>query len=223
MPMERRAADRLPPLLLVISVYFVAWMDLYLPQPPMEIFSPAWFAFLAAKNLLRIGFLVFVMGRGEGLKTFELDVSGLFPTSKDIANAVLVAASAGAIAVAAAVVALSFGISNPLIQPFAQASRGPITILFMLLSSLGVGYSEELFFRFFAPCTLEKAGFAPIAAILASSVLFGMSHGSQGMFGMVGTAFLGLVFSYFRTQRKGIHALALGHAVYDFVILLAVI
>jgi membrane protease YdiL (CAAX protease family) len=219
--MERRSADRLPPLFLVISVYFIAWMDLYLPQPPLEIFSPTWFAFLAAKNLLRIVFLLAIMGKGEGFKVYELGISGFLPTSKDIANAVLVAASAGVIAVAAAVAAFSFGISNPLIQPFAQASRVPIAILFMLLSSLGVGYSEELFFRFFAPANLEKAGFTPVAAILASSALFGISHSSQGLIGMIGTGFLGLVFSYFRTQRKGIHALALGHAVYDFIILLA--
>lgn len=221
--MERRPADRLPPLLLVVSVYFIAWIDLYLPSLPLEPFTTTWFALLVAKNLLRIAFIAYIMGRGQGFRTFDLGVSGLFPKGKDFANAILVAASAVGIAIVAAVLALSFGISNPLIQPFAQGTRGPVAIAFILLSSLGVGYSEELFFRFFAPTTLEQAGFAPNAAVLASAALFGISHGSQGLFGMIGTGFLALVFSFFRIKGKGIHALALGHALYDFVVLLTVI
>jgi len=220
--MERRPSARLAPLLLAVSVYFAVWIDLYLPPTSLEAFSSAWFILLAAKSFLRVAFLLYVMGRGAGFKAFDLGNAGLLPNSKDIANAILVAASASTFAVAAAIAALSFGISNPLIQPFAQASRSPLTIIFMLLSSLGVGYSEELYFRFFAPAALEQAGFAPIAAVLASAVLFGISHGSQGLFGMIGTGLLALVFSFFRMKGKGIHALALGHALYDFVVLLAV-
>jgi len=221
--MERRPAERLTPLLLVLSVYCVLWADLFLPRTSLEAFSTAWFALLAAKSFLRLAFLLYAMGRGAGFTAFGLGQARFFPASKDIANAILVAASAGLVAVAAAIAALSFGISNPLVQPFAQASLKPLTIVFVFLSSLGVGYSEELYFRFFAPAELEEAGFAPIAAVLASAALFGVSHGSQGLFGMIGTGFLALIFSFFRMRGKGIHALALGHALYDFIVLLAVV
>ena len=221
--MERRLAERLTPLLLALSVYFVLWADLYLPRTSLEPFSTAWFALLAAKSFLRVAFLLYAMGRGAGFGAFGLGLARPFPSSKDIANAILVAASAGVVAIAAAIAALSFGISNPLIQPFARISPTPLTIVLMFLSSLGVGYSEELYFRFFAPAELDRAGFAPVAAILASATLFGVSHGSQGLFGMIGTGFLALIFSFFRMRGKGIHALALGHALYDFIVLLAVI
>ena len=221
--MERRPTERLTPLLLALSVYFLLWADLYLPRTSLDPFSTAWFALLAAKGVFRVAFLLYAMGRGAGFGAFGLGLARPFPTSGDMANAILVAASAGVVAVAAALAALFFGVSNPLVQPFAQASRGPLTIVLMFLSSLGVGYSEELYFRFFAPAEFERAGFAPVAAIIASAALFGLSHGSQGLFGMIGTGFLALIFSFFKMRGKGIHALALGHALYDFVVLLVLI
>jgi membrane protease YdiL (CAAX protease family) len=115
------------------------------------------------------------------------------------------------------------GASNPLLYPLAGTRLSIPTILVMASSSLGIGYSEELFFRFFAVTTLEKAEFSSAVAIFLSAVLFSASHGSQGVFGIIGTGLLAILFSFFRARGKGLHALALGHALYDFVVLLAVV
>ncbi|HWR12443.1 MAG TPA: CPBP family intramembrane glutamic endopeptidase [Rectinemataceae bacterium] len=220
--MEQRPIDRLAPILLLIAVYGIVWIDLFLPQPQTELFSTVWYGFSAAKSALRIVFILLAMRLWLGFEEFNFGISGIFPTAKDVANGILVAASAVLVALLFALLALFSGATNPLLSPLAGGGEKPLTLLAMILSSLGIGYSEELFFRFFAVRTLEKACFSASAAILASALIFGVSHGSQGIFGMIGAAMLALIFSFFRTKGKGLHALALGHALYDLVILLAV-
>jgi membrane protease YdiL (CAAX protease family) len=54
----------------------------------------------------------------------------------------------------------------------------------------------------------------------SSAVLFGLSHGAQQLGGMAIAALLGLVFSLFKKNSRSLHAIALGHALYDLCILL---
>jgi len=221
--MERRFADRITPILLLFAVFGIAWIDLFLPQAPVALFSLPWFAVSTAKSLLRVGFIAFVMRQWLGLKTYDLGLSSLIPRAKDFVNGIMIAAAAAFLALAMAALGYLADASNPLLYPFAGVGLSLPAMLAMAASSLGIGYSEELFFRFFAVTTLEKAEFSPNLAILLSATLFGASHGSQGAFGIIGTGLLAILFSFFRAKGKGLHALALGHALYDFLILLAVI
>lgn len=221
--MERNAADRIKPILLLFAVFGVAWMDLFLPRPQAAPFSPSWFALSTVKSIARIGFIAFVMKRWLGWQTFGLGLSAFFPRARDWANGIMIAAAACFLALGMAALGYIAGASNPLLYPLAGYRLSTTAILVMAASSLGIGYSEELFFRFFAVTALEKSEFSPPVAIFISAFLFGASHGSQGLFGMIGAGLLAILFSFFRMKEKGLHALAIGHALYDFVILLAVI
>jgi len=220
--MENRRIDKLKPILLLLAAYGLTWIDLFLPQPQIALFSASWYAFSAAKSVLRFVFIAFLTRAWFGFETTGFTRSSLFPRAKDMANGILIAAAAIAVALIFALLALFSGARNPLLYPFGGSSRQLLSIFLMILSSLGIGYSEELFFRFFAVKAFEKSGFSLTGAILASALLFGVSHGSQGVFGMISAAILALLFSFFMMRGKSLHALALGHALYDFVILLAV-
>lgn len=221
--MEPRNRDRIVPILLLFAVFGLAWIDLFLPRPRVDLFSPLWFGISSAKSLLRIGFIAFVMKQWLGFGAYALGLRGILPRSADFANAIMIAAAAILLALCLAALGAVAGASNPLLYPFLGGARTFPALAMMALSSLGIGYSEELFFRYFAVTTLERSGFSSPAAILASALLFGLSHSSQGIFGMIGTGMLAILFSFFKTKGKGLHALALGHALYDFAILLAVV
>jgi membrane protease YdiL (CAAX protease family) len=209
-------------LLAAIAVYTAAWCDLFLPQPPLALFGAQWFALSATKGALRCGFILFVMTRWRGLGEYKLGTNSVLPRAADLANALLVAASAAAVALALALFALLAGATNPLLMS-ASATLDVKTIAFMALSSLATGYSEELYFRYFAVSALERSGFSPRAAALVSALLFGISHASQGALGIVVAGILALAFSLHAAKGRGIHALALGHAFYDFALLIAIL
>jgi len=220
--MENQRIDRLKPILLLLAAYGLAWIDLFLPQPQIALFSSSWYVFSAAKSVLRFIFIAILTKAWFGSGASGLSFPCLFPQAKDAANGILIAAAAIAVALLFAFLSLFSGARNPLLYPFGGSSRQPLSIFLMMLSSLGIGYSEELFFRFFAVKAFEKSGFSSSGAVLASALLFGASHGSQGVFGMISAAILALLFSFFMMRGKSLHALALGHALYDFAILLAV-
>jgi hypothetical protein len=215
---------KLPPqekskaLFLLFASYILVWADLFLPQPPIAAFSVLWFAFAAAKNCARI-VIVFFMMKKIGMIRAALSL----PTKKDIVNGLTVATAAGLLALGIAGLAYILGAANPLLANLPMPAASPSLYLAMALSSLAIGYAEELFFRIFAPRLLEKAGLPVLSAHLLSALIFGLSHGSQGFFGMIVSTLLALLFSYFRLRGKNLHALALGHALYDFAILAALV
>lgn len=206
------------PLLAALAVYAIAWCDLFLPQPPLALFGANWFGLSAAKGILRCAFILFIMARWHGLKDFGLGTKSPLPRPIDLANALLVASSAAAVALTLALVASLAGARNPLFMSVA-ASRGWREMIAMTASSIVTGYSEELYFRYFAITALRRAGFGPWGAALVSALLFGVSHASQGILGIVVAGLLALVFSFHAEKGRGIHALALGHALYDFALL----
>lgn len=240
--MKRFATDRMLSLLIPAAAYGIIWIDLFLPQPLIALFSSPWFAFSAAKSLLRILFTAFLLRSWLGVKVGALmpgkghvpdtsigaagqgsGLKNLLPHAKDLAEGLLIAAAAGSFALGLAAFSLLSKTRNSLFFPPRGEPILPLTLFLMALVSLGVGYSEELFFRFFMPKALEKALFPASAAVLASALLFGLSHASQGLLGIAGATLLALLFSFFAKKGKSLHALALGHALYDFVILLALI
>jgi len=225
--MERSPREKILPLLIFVAVFGIAWIDLFLPQPRLSLFSEAWYALSTAKSAVRFAFIAFVMHRWLGFEAFGLKkprpgILGCLPSAVDVANGILVAAAAVVFALGLALFSLISKAENPLLSPLQASGRTGLLLFLMAVSSLGIGYSEELFFRFFAVTSLERAGISPALAALGSAIVFGVSHGSQGFLGMTAAAMLALLFSFFRARGKGLHALALGHALYDFVILLAV-
>lgn len=222
--MEQHSVQRAKSILWLAASYFVVWLDLFIPVLAFSPFSTAWFAASIAKNILRIAFIALIMKEWRGFPAYTLGVSGFLPKAKDVAGSLPVAASAAAVALCIALISVFANVSasNPLFQFLQETPLTAGRLFLVFAASLGVGYSEELFFRFFAVTSLESAGFPQKWAAVAGAVLFGASHSAQGLPGMLEAALLGLIFSLFRLRGKNLHTLALGHALYDFIALVAV-
>jgi membrane protease YdiL (CAAX protease family) len=90
------------------------------------------------------------------------------------------------------------------------------TIFFTLLA-LTAGICEEFIFRGFLIAALFSAGLSGWAAVIVSSVMFGVAHLYQGKGGSVGTGILGVLFASIRIAYGSIFPVVLWHAVLDVV------
>ncbi len=204
----------------MFALFCVAWADMFFPTKGAA-FSTTWFAVSTFKNVFRVCLVLFVMHRWGGIKIFLPGTKSFLPKIPDILSGLVVASGAGMVALVLAGVSLLAGVRNPLDFSAVGHAPGFWQIFWMGAASLGIGYAEELFFRYFAPNALVRAGFPPTAAMLSAILFFGLSHGSQGAIGMIQATLLASVFFVFRSKAYSLHALALGHALYDFVLLAA--
>lgn len=203
--------------LLLVSL----WMDAFLPSSggggAMPAASPlelGWLLGAALKNAARAAIVLFAMRATGGFAAYGFTEGCLVPEKGNAKGAFLVAASLLAASAAMALIFRPQGSANP--------GSGTVTAAFLgaaALSALAAGYAEELFFRCFAQSALIRAGIAGSGAVLIMALTFGLAHGSQGMAGMVTAALLGGMLGAFRLSGRGPHALALGHAIYDFAVL----
>jgi hypothetical protein len=198
-------------------LYVILWIDLFLPplSPRFmpEALSGSWFLWSAAKNALR--FLVMLLLLADGLRRPGL------PRTRDIPQALLAAACIGGCSM---LMTAAAGFAKGNAFPF-PSSAGPGMDAALLASAgmaaIATGYAEESFFRFLAVDRLEAAGFSLAQAILITALLFGISHASQGLFGMIASGMIGVLLSFLRTKGMSLHALALGHGIYNFAIFAA--
>ena len=211
---------RAAPLLILVVVYALLWLDLFLPRPPGEVFTATWFGVLALRGIFRTAALVWI---GSRLLGAEMELPGrLLPQPKDILDGLGIGACLSALAVAGALFALAAKVQNPLLARYPQAAApGAAVLALMAAACLATGYSEELFFRFFAVGALARAGFPRSAAFLISGLIFAFAHLGQGVLGVVMAGFYAIVLSFFRIRGLKLHPLAIGHAIYDFAIFLA--
>jgi len=90
------------------------------------------------------------------------------------------------------------------------------TLLFIMLA-LTAGVCEEFIFRGFAIAALFGAGLSSWAAVIVSSLMFGVAHLYQGKGGSVGTGILGVLFASVRIAYHSIFPVIIWHAVLDVV------
>jgi uncharacterized protein len=223
-PNPRGKTDK--PLLEAALLFAALWLGSYLPSGPasFSLGEPLYHLGLLVTSLARALFLLYFLAAAEGLPFF-----GIGPLKpRDLPWALLAAAGAALIAlVPSALAALlsSLGaaapqLSNPLLDSVARPSASPLLVApLVLLSSLAVGYSEELFFRVYLISRLEDGGLPVFWACATASLLFGGAHGAQGILGIVlGTA-LGAWFAWLWSRRRNLHEIALGHALYDAAVM----
>ncbi|TXT50898.1 MAG: caax amino protease family [Spirochaetes bacterium] len=204
------------------AAYVTCWIDIFLPPGAWGQSLYAWLSFAAFKNVLRILGLGFIMASWRGFSHYGLEKPALPSWPGDFVGGVAVGLWLAAGAGLGAGIALLGGLDNPLLPALEGLELKPLSMLTMLAASLATGYAEEMFFRFFAPALLEDGGIPAPTAGVAAAALFGISHGSQGFFGMAMALALGLILWSLRRKGKGIHALALGHGIYNFCILVLV-
>lgn len=88
------------------------------------------------------------------------------------------------------------------------------------VSSLLTGYREELFYRSALYMALKRIGIEPIGASAISGVIFASGHLYQGLVAFAGTFVMALLLTWIFERRRNIHVIAIGHAIYNFIILI---
>lgn len=81
--------------------------------------------------------------------------------------------------------------------------------------SLTAGFSEELIFRGYLQQQVMRLTGGTVIAVLAQGVLFGLSHGYQGLKNMVLISVIGLLYGALTLWRKSLLPGMLAHAAMD--------
>jgi membrane protease YdiL (CAAX protease family) len=106
---------------------------------------------------------------------------------------------------------------TPLLKP-ALVGLGLGVALFVMLTGLLAGYSEELI-RIFVltrcEAALGRAGLA--AALVVDSIVFGLTHRYQGMSGVVTNVVFAIVIGVFFLRRRSALEVMVAHAVNDLI------
>ena len=95
-------------------------------------------------------------------------------------------------------------------------------IPFYILVSVITGYREELFFRAYLINFFEKSVNQTVLTLLISA-MFAICHISQGLGGILISFFCSIFLCFIFFRERSIHINAISHALYNFVILLAVV
>lgn len=88
------------------------------------------------------------------------------------------------------------------------------------ISIFVVGFAEEFIFRGFLMTRLASlfggTSFAWVIAVISQAALFGLSHGYQGLYGIVLTGVLGIAFGLvYILGGRNLWIVIIGHGVYD--------
>lgn len=102
---------------------------------------------------------------------------------------------------------------------FTWQFTNPALIPLVVVATLAAAYREEVFFRAYALTRLETLGVKPIPAAAVASVAFGLGHVYQGVAGFVVAFAIGLVMSGIFLRTRSLHAIGIGHGLYNFVVL----
>jgi Predicted metal-dependent membrane protease len=212
----RGAPER--PLLEAAAFLCAFYLPAYLPlggSSPLDVLKAPYHLGLIAVDLPRILLLAYIMAAGDGFEAFGLGRL----KARDFVKACFVALGAlGLVACCAFLFSLA-GIQNPFMAAARSGARAnPALASLILASSMAVGYSEELFFRSYLMRRLGQSGLSPIWSAIASSLLFGAGHGYQGIIGLAGGFALGLFFAWRWQADRDIHAIGMGHGLYDAVV-----
>ncbi len=105
--------------------------------------------------------------------------------------------------------AVDWKITNPAILPL------------VFLTTMTIGYSEELFFRSYLLTEfINRDEDNRLQVTAAVSLLFAAGHIYQGIGGFISTFIIGIYFSLIFLKTRRIHSAALGHGLYNFSVLI---
>jgi len=95
--------------------------------------------------------------------------------------------------------------------------QSTVELLPYLALAITAGLCEEFLYRGFAMAVLLHVGLQAWAAVLVSSVLFGLAHSYQGRGGMLMTLLIGLVLGTSRLTYESVVPAIFWHSVVDVV------
>ena len=139
------------------------------------------------------------------------------PVIADILPALLTAAALVIASSAAALLVTAFETpeGGEQLWRFSQPELIPL----ILLSTVAIGYREELFYRAYLFTRAGELQTDPAVTVAATSLLFGIGHLYQGIEGFVITTVLGVVLGLIFLRTGNLHAVAVGHGLYNFTVL----
>jgi uncharacterized protein len=144
------------------------------------------------------------------------------PERRDItATIIALLASWAAVSLVSAVLSL-LGVGGETMEPGVRWTfdrRELIPLAF--LSTMAIGYREEIFFRAFIADRAEEAGTDPRIALAAAAVVFALGHLYQGVLGFVVSLTIGLVLAAVYLRTRSLHGISIAHGLYNLVVLLA--
>jgi membrane protease YdiL (CAAX protease family) len=200
---------------LLAAFYLPAYVPVISKVAATDMSKFTYYLAIFAVNAPRAALILYLMAAGDGLRPFGIRRF----LESDILKALFATVGALAAMLGSAFAFSAIGIENPFMTAARSGPRAsPMLIPLILASSLSVGYCEELFFRSYLMRRLGQAGLTPLWAAVASSLLFGAGHGYQGLVGLVSGTILGLFFSWLWNEDADIHAIAIGHGLYDSII-----
>ena len=95
----------------------------------------------------------------------------------------------------------------------------PEILPFVFITSIVTGYREELFFRSYLINKLTEASIEKRTAIGGSVLLFSAGHIYQGFFAFLSALLIAIVLAVLFTRYRNLHAIAIGHGLFNFVVL----
>jgi CAAX protease family protein len=95
--------------------------------------------------------------------------------------------------------------------------------ILLVFTALTAGVVEELIMRGYIQPRLEILSRSPYAAMIISSLLFGLLHYKYGtLINVVGPVFIGLVFAFYYWKYRNIKVLIITHFLWDLISLMVV-
>ncbi len=151
---------------------------------------------------------------------FSVKMGWVRPTKTDVTPAVIGLLAAWAASFALAVIATA--IAGP------EIAEGSVDWIFdryelvplVLVSTLAIGYREEIFYRAYLAHRAEDLGMEPRTLLYAGVVVFGLGHLYQGVGGLVVSMVIGAVFVEVYLRFKSLHGIAIAHALFNFITLM---
>jgi len=98
-------------------------------------------------------------------------------------------------------------------------AKTPTDYLALAFAASAVGFGEELLFRGYLISRWQRLSGSLPQAILISVAFFAIGHIYQGLLGVIGSAFLGLIYALFFAKFRRLWPIAIAHALTDFILL----
>lgn len=90
----------------------------------------------------------------------------------------------------------------------------------VMISTLAIGYREEIFFRAYLADRAPELGVHPRTALYAGALIFGLGHIYQGPGGFLLATVLGAVFAEIYLRTRSLHGIAVAHGMFNLIALL---
>jgi membrane protease YdiL (CAAX protease family) len=102
--------------------------------------------------------------------------------------------------------------------PRLEAPANALGWIILAGSSLGTGYLEESYFRFYLLNRLEETGLGKRRRIFISVMLFSFCHLYEGPGGAINALLAGFLLSLIFVREKSLHGIAWAHGVYNLLV-----